>query len=134
MNLTEADRALAAGIAAAHPIEPANDSGRDFHVLVTPVISDGATVVYGYTQRYVDSIEAACHGRELLGDRCGKVVVRPAVERTYLEGRARWPEPLHEKAFMDAWRGWQDAARSGGAEVPTRLFVITARGEANAHA
>lgn len=121
MQLTQNDRVLAAGIAAAHPLEPANDCGSHFHVAIA--YADGA--MEGYSGRFVDSFEAACDAQDRMSGRCGKVTVRPSIERTYLEGRARYPHQLHKDAFAEAWRGWTEAYHArGAAEVPTKLYVI----------
>jgi hypothetical protein len=106
LQLTEQDRAIAAAIAQAHPMEPANDRGRLFHVLIT--FPGG---VHGFQHRAVDSTEAAIAANEWLGARGleGKVEVRPDVQTSYMHGRLRYPEQLHAEANEEAWRGWSDA-------------------------
>ena len=115
-NSSGAHRA-AGGISAVYPQAPANDAGRDFHVLIT-----WAGGAHGFTDKFEHACDAAVRGREYLGERCGKVEVRPAIESSFLEGRARFPEALHPEATDAARDGWVSAA--GGAEVPTKTIVI----------
>jgi len=98
---------------------------RVFNVTVHP--AGGALV--GITQAFADSIAAVIAGIDLLGAREGAVKVRPQIERTYMEGYSRWPDQLHDSAFMDAWRGWSDAAleRSQGIERPDGMTAAMHR-------
>lgn len=105
MQLTSADRALADGIAAAHPLEPANDAGILFHITIRE--PDGSMA--GETKRFVDSTDAADYGMRK-GGLGSKVTVRPAVETTVMHGKLRYPHALHPLCSPDARAGWADAA------------------------
>lgn len=106
MEITPADKALAAKIAAAHPLEPVS-AGRDWHVKVYK--PDGSLI--GFTAKFESGFAAAQAATEEHGFGCS-VIVRPAVEETYIEGLARYPDPLHPKATDRAREGWAaEAAR-----------------------
>jgi len=101
MNLTPADKALAAGFAG--QLEPAKK--RQF---VVTVIRGG--VRHQETAEYASRADAERAGLDLLGTFHGVVSVRPLVELTEDEGARRFPHPLHKDAFTDAWRGWHERA------------------------
>lgn len=79
----------------------AGHGARDFHVLIT---TQGG--IEGYKLRCAEAIDAAMDGADRLAGRAGKVEVRPDIERTFLEGKARYPEQLHAQAHVEALRGW----------------------------
>jgi len=101
MNLTPADKALAAGFAG--QLEPAKK--RQF---VVTVIRGGQR--HTWTQDYISQQAAQDAGLDFLGTFHGVVCVRPLVELTEAEGARRFPQPLHKDAFTDAWRGWHERA------------------------
>lgn len=108
MNLTPADKALAAGFAG--QLEPAKK--RQF---VVTVIRDGHR--HEWTEGYTSQQAAQDAGLDFLGTFHGVVSVRPLVELTEAEGARRFPHQLHKDAFTDAWRGWHErAARDFEAE------------------
>lgn len=78
---------------------------RAFRITITP----RAGGIQGYSGTFDSSIAAATDALDRAGTPDCKVTVRPEQERTYMEGRARWPEQLHPQAFMEAYRGWLDA-------------------------
>lgn len=121
MQITPAVKAAAAGIAAAHGTVPANDVGREFHVAITYSNGD----LSGYRGRFVDSVDACLDAQEQMAGRTGKVQIRPDVENSFLEGRARFPAPLHPKASAAALDGWHKA-QAERAEVPVRIYVVAA--------
>lgn len=104
MQLSSADRALAAAFAGPAAFEPVNDAAIQFHLTITR--PDGT--VEGFTERFVDSIEAA--GEAILRGGWGaKVVVRPEVKTSILHGKVRYPNPLHKDASAEALLGWESA-------------------------
>jgi len=107
MNLISQDKALAAGIARAHPLEGACTGRREF---VISVIRNGqpTTVI----QPHASSQSAMDAGLDLLGTAHGVVSVRPLVEWTEEEGAHRFPHQLHKDAFVAAWRGWHERAQA----------------------
>jgi hypothetical protein len=155
MQITAADKALAAAIAEAHPLEPSGAAEPTFLVDGCPVslgellaahADDEALCAwaraaqvgdmypsmvscmhvgsgrawrieaewpgggFGYTLNFPTSSDAARWGMQRAKPYPGAVVkVRPQVEWTYEEGRARYPQDLHKDAFTDAARGWMDA-------------------------
>ncbi len=101
MNLTPADKALAAGFAG--QLEPALK--RQY---VVTVIRGGHR--HQWTRDYTSQQAAQDAGLDFLGTFHGVVSVRPLVELTEAEGARRFPQPLHKDAFTDAWRGWHERA------------------------
>lgn len=112
MQLTDADRALANGIAkAAAPgadlaIDPAPAAQKRQYVVT--VIRGGHR--HEWTAGYAGLQAAQDAGLDFLGTFHGVVSVRPLVELTEAEGARRFPHPLHKDAFTDAWRGWHERA------------------------
>lgn len=64
-----------------------------------------------------DAYAAQLHAIELQGDKPGKINVRPLVELTAIEGRARWPHPLHIEASQAAREGHAAAGTSSYARA-----------------
>lgn len=91
---------------------------RDFHVAIDH--HDGRAEAY--TAAYVDRVDAALEAEKRIGPVGAKLRIRPEVEVTYMEGRARWPQSLHDCATPEARSGWETASR--GAEVPTRVVIV----------
>ena len=108
MNLTPADRALAAGFAG--ELEPTK--GRAY-VITFVVNGQPGTLIENHPTR----IAAEQRGLALLTGH-GVVSVRPLVEMTYQEGASRFPYQLHKDAFTDAWRGWHERAERDFLNVP----------------
>ncbi|MCA0214554.1 MAG: hypothetical protein LCH79_15420 [Proteobacteria bacterium] len=100
MNLTPADKALAAGFAG--QLEPAKK--RQF---VVTVIRGGQR--HTWTEGYTSLKAAQDAGIDFLGTFHGVATARPLVELTEEEGARRFPQPLHKDAFTDAWRGYMAA-------------------------
>ena len=108
MELTPADKALAAGFAG----QLEAPQKRQY---VVTVIRAG--VRHEWTEGYASQRAAQDAGLEFLGTFDGFVSVRPLVELTEAEGARRFPHPLHKDAFTEAWRGWHErAAREFPAE------------------
>ncbi len=101
MNLTPADKALAAGFAG--QLEPAKK--RQF---VVTVIRGGHR--HEWTEGYTSQQAAQDAGLDFLGTFHGVVSVRPLVELTEAEGARRFPHQLHKDAFVAAWSGWHERA------------------------
>lgn len=101
MNLTQADRALAASFAGQL------ESPQQRQYVVTVI---RAGVRHQETAEYASRADAERAGLDLLGTFHGVVSVRPLVELTEDEGARRFPHPLHKDAFTDAWRGWHERA------------------------
>jgi hypothetical protein len=101
MNLTQADRALAAGFAG----QLESPQKRQY---VVTVIRGGQR--HQEVAAYASRADAEQAGLNLLGTFHGVVSVRPLVELTEEEGARRFPHPLHKDAFTDAWRGWHERA------------------------
>lgn len=108
------------------PAVAANDPGREF--IVSIELATGG--IEGYPIRCVDSIEALCDADDRLAGREGKIVVRPAIEASFLEGKARYPEALHVDATPEAWIGWTAAHSAARAKYAKPLTVVTSRGRA----
>ena len=72
---------------------------------------DGSLI--GFAQKFESGFEASQAGMEH-GGIGSRVVVRPLVEQTYMEGVARYPDPLHPQATQRAREGWD--AESSKAE------------------
>lgn len=102
MIITEKDKALAAGIAEAPPLESA---GRVYIIKIAP-LNGPVREIQG---RFPSAVDAVIENMDDL-DPMTSVSARPAVEVTYAEGAARYPEQLHSKAFCEAWRGWHEMA------------------------
>ena len=103
MNLTQADRALAAGFAgepqdlALQPALPYFD--------ITGVDANG--LKHEICEQATDGFAA---GNKYIALGWRPVSARPhPQELTYEDGYKRYPKALHPKAFTDAWRGWQGA-------------------------
>jgi hypothetical protein len=115
MQLTSADRALAAGIAAAHPLTPAQRlAGREFRVQAITALGVGIDI----TQRFANHFAAQDFAIEAAGDGGAVVEVSPVIEVTYLDGRNahRHGRECHQEASEAALRGWragEDAALAG---------------------
>jgi hypothetical protein len=112
LQLTEQDRAIAAAIAQAHPMEPASPADdakavptRTYYVKV--YTADGRLI--GFPVEADSGFSAAHAGKERYG-LGSRVVVHPMVEQTYAEGLARYPEALHRDATPNARQGWADEA------------------------
>ena len=105
MQLTAADHALAEGFAGAQPFEPANDEAILFHLTIRQY--DGTLI--SESGLFMDSIAARDFGEDL-GGLGSRVTVRPDIETSYLHGRARYPNPLHKLASLEATEGWAAAA------------------------
>ena len=101
MNLTQADRALAASFAGQL------ESPQQRQYVVTVI---RAGVRHQETAEYASKQAAEDAGMAFLGTWHGVVCVRPLVELTEAEGARRFPHPLHKDAFTDAWRGWHEKA------------------------
>lgn len=116
MNLTPADKALAAGFAG--QLEPAKK--RQF---VVTVIRGGQR--HTWTQDYISQQAAQDAGLDFLGTFHGVVCVRPLVELTEEEGARRFPHQLHKDAFTDAWRGWHERATKdfAGSELSDAALI-----------
>lgn len=109
MNLTQADRALAASFAGQL------ESPQQRQYVVTVI---RAGVRHQETADYASRADAERAGLDLLGTFHGVVSVRPLVELTEDEGARRFPHPLHKDAFTDAWRGWHERAARDFLNVP----------------
>lgn len=72
-----------------------------FHITVD---TEGSKI--GYSARFANSIDAAVDGHAQLQGRAGVVRVRPDVEQSFLDGKARWPDELHPAASDEARHGW----------------------------
>ena len=103
MNITEADRALAAGFAgepqdlALQPALPYFD--------ITGIDANG--LKHEVCEQATDGFAA---GNKYIALGWAPVSARPhPQELTYEDGFKRFPKALHPKAFTEAWRGWQDA-------------------------
>jgi hypothetical protein len=107
MNLISQDKALAAGIARAHPLEGACTGRREF---VISVIRNGQPITV--IQPHAGRQSAMDAGLDLLGTAHGVVSVRPLVEWTEEEGAHRFPHQLHKDAFVAAWLGWHERAQA----------------------
>jgi hypothetical protein len=103
MQLTSADKALAAAIAEAHPLEADKPVLRAYHV---KVYKPDRTLI-GFTEHFESGFAAAQAATERYGLGL-RVIVRPAIEQTYIEGLARYPDPLHCDATPSARQGWAD--------------------------
>ncbi len=101
MNLTQADRALAAGFAG----QLESPQKRQY---VVTVIRDGHR--HQWTEDYASRADAERAGLDLLGTFHGVVCVRPLVEMTEAEGARRFPHQPHKDAFVAAWSGWHERA------------------------
>jgi hypothetical protein len=108
MNLTPADKALAAGFS----------GGPEAHGLLTFDLSgtDASGLKWEFMVAARTSCDAVADGvaRGLNGVQA--VLHEP--ERTAEEGRARFPGRLHPMCFMDAYRGWMDAKAEARAAMP----------------
>ena len=87
------------------PFEPANDASIQFHIIIRQF--DGTLI--SHSGRFVDSIAANQHGL-FLGGMGSRITVRPAIETSYLHGKARWPNSLHPMRTLEALEGWAAAA------------------------
>ena len=116
MNLTPADKALAAGFAGQL------EAPRKRQFVVT-VIRDGHR--HTWTEGYTSLKAAQDAGLDFLGTFHGVVSVRPLVELTEAEGARRFPHQLHKDAFTDAWRGWHERATRDytGAELSDAALI-----------
>ena len=108
MNLTPADKALAAGFAGDpqhYELEPrffdvtgigADGRAHDICIEAPDGFAAGNVgIAYGWS-----AVSARLHPREL----------------TYEQGHARYPKALRLDCFVDAWRGWIDAQTEARAE------------------
>lgn len=80
-----------------------------------------ATAETLHVGEFADAWAANEYALPLVGDRAGKLVVRPLVELTGIEGRARWPHPLHVKASREANDEWAKLANNSFAQHNRRM-------------
>ena len=112
MNITEADRALAAGFAGA-PQDLALQPALPYFD-ITGIDANG--LKHEVCEQATDGFAA---GNKYIALGWAPVSARPhPQELTYEDGRARFPKALRRDAFMDAWRGWEDAKAEARAALP----------------
>ena len=103
MNLTQADRALAAGFAGA-PQDLALQPALPYFD-ITGIDANG--LKHELCEQATDGFAA---GNKYIALGWAPVSARPhPQDLTYEDGFQRFPKALHPKAFTAAWRGWQDA-------------------------
>lgn len=118
--LAAADHTLAASFSGA--VDPLKCNTRHFCITI---IKAGAESQYRKSFR--SAIDALQDALTFANDPCAKIDIRPEIEFTFAEGKARWPQDLHATATMEAFKGWLTAQAENMPGQPQFTVVVGGR-------
>lgn len=118
---------IAMAQAMAPQLEPVK-AGREYVITVQFLERTYIEVI----QRFPNFGSAMEFGMNLRKDAQDRVEVRPFIQMTEGEGRARYPELPHLDASIAAWRGWHEEAQRDMAATAFQSNYLRAIGELQA--